>query len=237
MSKGTYGYAGIVPDPTKGDGKIDNEKEVYDFLKDIPEYSKLLQILLLYAKKATTPFMMETENITALTTEQAEVLRTGDVVVKITGNQKHTYTVSYKNEAAGEMCLTYIDYQNAENVYYEKSEGSWTYIQTDITNIKDKADKSLVEYKNVYIGVAELSSAVIDDAHHHNTIVRGRPIAISNADGYIWVVLPASYSPVVAMSLNEVPMTLDNTTTIDGKEFKIWKSNESVSDSFNLYLF
>lgn len=51
MSKGVYGIPGKVPDPTINDGKIDNPNEVYDFLKDMPEYGKLAAILDLLASK------------------------------------------------------------------------------------------------------------------------------------------------------------------------------------------
>ena len=59
------------------------------------------------------------------------------MVVKITGTQKHTYIVTYKDETAGELLLTYCDWQNVEGVYYEKQEGVWTYIQTDNTHISE----------------------------------------------------------------------------------------------------
>jgi hypothetical protein len=59
-----YGIAGIVPDPTIGDGKIDNPQEVYDFLRDIPEYEKLIQILELYATKVYVNEKVATDSAT-----------------------------------------------------------------------------------------------------------------------------------------------------------------------------
>ena len=38
--------------------------------------------------------VLEVSNITGLTTEQCEALNVGDIVIKLTSNQKHTYTVS-----------------------------------------------------------------------------------------------------------------------------------------------
>jgi len=73
------------------------------------------------------------DNITALTQEQAEALKAGDVVIKTTGNMKHAYKVSFRNDTG--MCITYADAENVETVSYDKIEGTWTYNSTDFTPI------------------------------------------------------------------------------------------------------
>ena len=78
---------------------------------------------------------IEVTEITALTAAQLDSLNVGDKVVKISGNQKHLYFVNYKDETAGELLLTYADWQNVEGVYYEKGESGWAYVQTDNTHI------------------------------------------------------------------------------------------------------
>jgi len=135
MKNGVYGIAGACPDRTKNDRVIDSEKEVYALLQGMPESERLAQILSRFALKQNTPTVIEVTDITALTGAQLDALRNGDMVVKITGTQKHTYTVTYKDETVGELLLTYVDWQNVEGVYYEKQEGVWTYIQTDYTHI------------------------------------------------------------------------------------------------------
>ena len=132
-----YGVAGVWPDRTKNNGVIDSEKEVIALLEGLKEGDKLVQILSRFALKQNTPTIIEVTDITALTDEQLDALRNGDMVVKVTGTQKHTYTVTYKDETAGELLLTYCDWQNVEGVYYEKQEGVWTYIQTDYTHISE----------------------------------------------------------------------------------------------------
>lgn len=135
MKKGVYGIAGVYPASNKN-GVVDSEKEIQEIISGIPEGEKLLQ---LFALKSEIPApvlsRIEVTDITALTADQLDALRNGDLVIKITGNQKHTYWVSYKDEVKGELSLVYADHQNAEEVYYEKVEGAWTYIQTDITTI------------------------------------------------------------------------------------------------------
>lgn len=105
------------------------------------------------------------------------------------------------------------------------------------TNDAGYVTADLTRYKDVYIGVAAVSTTVISSGYHHDNIVYGKPVTFSNASGYIWAVLPAEYEPTVAMSLMEVPMALDSTTTIDSKSYKIWKSMNQYSGTFKLYLF
>ena len=78
---------------------------------------------------------LEVSDITKLTGEQLDALGVGAKVVKVTGTQKHLYSVTYKDEDAGELLLTYADWQNVEGVYYEKGESGWAYVQTDNTHI------------------------------------------------------------------------------------------------------
>jgi len=61
-----------------------------------------------------------------LTAEQLESLNVGDQVIKTTGNQKHIYTVTYKDATAHEIALVYDDVHNVEEIYYEQDgNGNW----------------------------------------------------------------------------------------------------------------
>lgn len=73
-------------------------------------------------------------DITKLTNGQCEALECGDIVIKNTGNQKHSYRVSYKEDKHG-MCLTYCDASVVETVSYDYTEGNWVYNSTDSTPI------------------------------------------------------------------------------------------------------
>lgn len=137
MKQGVYGIAGMYPDRTKNDGKVDSEQEIIKMLEGFPEGEKLMEVLSRFALKANTPLVITVTNIQTLTGEQLDALRNGDMVIKVTGNQKHTYTVTYKDAVKGELLLSYVDWQNVEGVYYEKVEGVWTYIQTDNTPIHE----------------------------------------------------------------------------------------------------
>lgn len=69
-------------------------------------------------------------DIKALTNIQIDSLKIGDTVIKTTGDEKHSYTVVYKKD--DEMSLVYADCWTVEEVYYEKHDDNWTYIQTDV---------------------------------------------------------------------------------------------------------
>lgn len=127
MNTGIYGIAGAIDDRTKHDGKIDREDEVYAFLKGMPEGSNLAQLL------ARSPVVTEVTDIKALSADLLEALRPGDIVVKVTGTDKHSYHVSYKG-ATG-LCLTYADCENVETVAYEKTGDAWAWDSTDVTHI------------------------------------------------------------------------------------------------------
>ena len=61
-------------------------------------------------------------NIQNINNKVLNALKAGDVVVKLTGNQEHSYRVSYKEENQG-ICLTYVDASCVETVSYDFTDG------------------------------------------------------------------------------------------------------------------
>ena len=75
---------------------------------------------------------VEVADITAIDGEILDALQCGDKVAKITGVQRHLYTVSYKGEGVGEgICLTYVAAGLVETVSYDFTEDGWQYNSTD----------------------------------------------------------------------------------------------------------
>jgi hypothetical protein len=75
---------------------------------------------------------VEVEDITGIDGAILDSLSCGDMVVKITGKQKHGYTVSYKGEGVGEgICMTYTDASLIESVSYDFTADGWVYNSTD----------------------------------------------------------------------------------------------------------
>ena len=84
--------------------------------------------------RGVIPMRIETDDIENLSTAVCNELRCGDSVVKITGNQKHHYRVSYKEEEKG-LCLTYVDASCAETVSYDYNTETkaWAFNSKDVT--------------------------------------------------------------------------------------------------------
>ena len=82
------------------------------------------------------PRTITAANITAIPSDDLESLKIGDRVVKVTGNQNHLYTVTYKEDHVG-ICLTYVDASRAETVSYDYDEDTekWVYNSTDVGEI------------------------------------------------------------------------------------------------------
>lgn len=76
---------------------------------------------------------LEVSDVTALSSSMLDRLKNGYIVVKVVGDRKYTYLVVYKDVNLGELSLVYCDHETIEEVYYEKRNGVWTYIQTDTT--------------------------------------------------------------------------------------------------------
>lgn len=70
-------------------------------------------------------------NMQSLSDDLLNSLRVGDVVQKKTGNQKHCYIVTYKEEKKG-ICLTYTDASCVETISYDYTDGHWVYNSKDV---------------------------------------------------------------------------------------------------------
>ena len=115
-------------------------------------------------------------------------------------------------------------------------------VQELYENANALSEKIIAEYESlfyekVYMGVGADYTDILNDEHFHELIARGKAVAFDTVSGYIWVVAPEDYTPVVAMSLVEVPMGVDSTVDVEGVACKVWKSDEEQTGSFNLYLF
>jgi len=78
--------------------------------------------------------VLEVDNITALNDAQCDELKCADQVVKRTGDQKHAYIVTYKENNVG-LCMTYTDASVSETVSYDYTNGHWVYNSTDVTEL------------------------------------------------------------------------------------------------------
>ena len=95
-------------------------------------------------------FVVECEDVKALSNTQIDLLRCGDYLVKKDASGEHAYKVTYKS-ATG-MCLTYMDASVIETQSYDKIDGVWTYNSEDKTpnllkvqNVEDAPSGTIVD--------------------------------------------------------------------------------------------
>ena len=82
----------------------------------------------------------EVTDITGIAGSLLDALQCGDQVVKLTGSQRHVYTVSYKGVGVGQgICLTYVDAGTVETVAYDYTADGWVYNSTDHTTLTPDA--------------------------------------------------------------------------------------------------
>ena len=111
-------------------GKRNHQNEVVSIVIKGKSLDEVLAALNENAKRDVV------DDIEALTAEQLEALRCGDVVIKKTGTERHAYHVAYKDDTKHECALVYCDAWNVEELYYDKSVGSaWSLIEKQITPI------------------------------------------------------------------------------------------------------
>ena len=71
------------------------------------------------------------EEIESLPSEVLEQLDCGDFIIKKTGNMKHRYFVSYKEDGVG-ICFTYVACGYIETISYDKVDGVWVFNSKDV---------------------------------------------------------------------------------------------------------
>lgn len=88
-------------------------------------------------------FVVETDNVKALSNSQIDLLRCGDYLVKKDASGEHAYKVTYKSDTG--MCLTYMDASVIETQSYDKVDGNWVYNSEDKTIIAEPQLENIVD--------------------------------------------------------------------------------------------
>ncbi len=110
--------------------KLNPTNETYEKVDEYLDINELRRVL----GVASLIDFLNVSNITQLTNDEINSLKAGDVVIKNTGEQKHAYVVSYKQDGTG-ICLTYTDASTVETVSYDYTDGNWVYNSTDYASL------------------------------------------------------------------------------------------------------
>lgn len=116
-------------------------------------------------------FVVECEDVKALSNAQIDLLRCGDYLVKKDASGEHAYKVTYKS-ATG-MCITYMDASVIETQSYDKIDGVWTYNSEDKSPVspdgildeledKDLITKTLQQQQPNWIKNISASSFIVN---------------------------------------------------------------------------
>lgn len=103
--------------------------------------------------------VVDTEDITTLSDEVCNALKSGDIVNKVDSTGKHSYRVSYKKDEVG-MCLTYSDASCVETVSYDYTAGHWVYNSKDVTTIENMNKMEKIKDKSGHLRFIEGSGDV-----------------------------------------------------------------------------
>ena len=99
-------------------------------------------------------FVVETNDVKALSNSQIDLLRCGDYLVKKDASGEHAYKVTYKKDGVG-MCLSYHDASCVETVSYDYTNGNWVYNSTDKADLPINVEDA--SFKPIYCHPIEIS--------------------------------------------------------------------------------
>ena len=88
-------------------------------------------------------FVVETNNVKALSNSQIDLLRCGDYLVKKDETGEHAYKVTFKSDTG--MCITYHDAYCIETQSYDKVGQNWVYNSEDKTIIAEPQMENIVD--------------------------------------------------------------------------------------------
>ena len=95
-----------------------------------------------------------TADIEHLSDTFIDQLKCGDIIIKKTGEQTHSYRVSYKQEKHG-ICLTYVDCGYMETISYDYTDGHWVFNSKDVCQVASKSETGTKLYVHHFHNLEE----------------------------------------------------------------------------------
>ena len=117
--------------------------------------------------------LANTQDIEHLSDSFLNELKAGDIITKQTGEQKHTYVVSYKEEKHG-ICLTYVDCGYMETISYDYTNGHWVFNSKDVIEVPTQSGTKLYKHTLGFDDVGEGTATMFID------VIMLRPAQFSN---------------------------------------------------------
>lgn len=92
--------------------------------------------------------LMTTQDIEHLSDSFLNELKCGDIITKQTGEMKHTYVVTYKQEKHG-ICLSYFACGYLETISYDYTDGHWVFNSKDVCEVPTESGTKLYKHNLV----------------------------------------------------------------------------------------
>ena len=154
---------------------------------------------------------VEVSNIKSIPSKVLNELKAGDVVVKLTGNMKHSYRVSYKEDGQG-ICLTYTDASIAETVSYDYVGSKWVYNSTDVITFDGGSGDSTILFEIDMQGgtlnsetlakIIEKPYNVIITTETHTGYMNPNTVTINDGKMTFWVLTTTNPVAFAGIELN-----------------------------------
>ena len=184
--------------------------------------------------------VLKNKSIENLSDEDLNNLKAGDIVLKETGEQKHTYIVTYKQENHG-ICLSYFDAGYLETISYDYTNGHWVFNSKDVVEVQEK----LVSGTNIKTigGQSILGSGNLDISggtklykHTLRVSIEVEPDVYDNYDFDIVSIRSIAYSDLSTITNDKNYEVLSyGYIEIEATPRQIISLEDNGMDSFNLY--
>ena len=155
-------------------------------------------------------------------------LKCGDIITKQTGNQKHTYVVTYKEENHG-ICLTYVACGYMETISYDFTDGHWVFNSKDVIEVPtsagsqlylhsvsssyyDEGEEATIQYELRILSAVEEEFENFDDMLDNSLSFNGTYQLGNNPNQYIIQLFTLNFNPY-AITIS------DDGETIQRREF------------------
>lgn len=154
---------------------------------------------------------VEVSNITTIKSKILDALKPGDFVIKKTGNMKHTYIVTYKEEKHG-ICISYFAAGYTETVSYDYVGSKWVYNSTDVITFDGGSGDSTILFEIDMQGgtlnsetlakIIEKPYNVIITTETHTGYMNPNTVTINDGKMTFWVLTTTNPVAFAGIELN-----------------------------------
>lgn len=101
----------------------------------------------------------------------------------------------------------------------------------------NKIKPGVLTFSTAYIGAGASAAAVMVPDNKKTDLLKGISTSVSASNAYLWVCTPSdNNTPTVLMNGITVPVTAQSNVTLEKVTYKVLKSNNKYTGTFNIVL-